>query len=344
MVLHYAQLCAAAGGVDAFLIGSELRGLTRVRASDTDYPAVAALKTLAADVRAILGPDTKIGYAADWSEYNNHQTGDAPGAVLFNLDPLWSDANIDFVGIDNYMPLADWRDGTAHARLRRRERPDLDPRCRLSHAQHPGRRGLRLVLRHRRPTATRRPARRSPMASASPGCGARRISGTGGRTRITTAPTAPKADRRPHGCRRRKPIWFMRARLSRHRQGRERAECLLRSEIVGKRAALLFQRRARRSDPAPVPARRISPSGTTARTIRSRPSMARRCWTRADLRVVLGCAAVSVLPGARRYLGRCGELSIRPLAERQAGRGAAFRSGRGTLRGCGFHRLRCFGS
>src|ERR1700744_2165533 len=114
MVLHYAHLCAAAGGVDAFLIGSEMRGLTRVRNDATAYPTVAALKTLAADVRAILGSGTKIGYAADWSEYNNHQTGDASGAVLFNLDPLWSDANIDFVGIDNYMPLADWRDGDAH--------------------------------------------------------------------------------------------------------------------------------------------------------------------------------------------------------------------------------------
>jgi hypothetical protein len=112
MVLHYALLAEAAGGVDAFLIGSELRGLTHVRDSATTYPAVAALKTLAADVRAILGSGTKIGYAADWSEYNNHQTGDASGAVLFNLDPLWSDANIDFVGVDNYLPLADWRDGT----------------------------------------------------------------------------------------------------------------------------------------------------------------------------------------------------------------------------------------
>ena len=111
MVLHYATLCAAAGGVDAFLIGSELRGLTRVRSDASTYPAVTALKTLAADVRAIL-PGAKIGYAADWSEYNNHQTGG--GALRFNLDPLWSDANIDFVGIDNYMPLADWRDGTAH--------------------------------------------------------------------------------------------------------------------------------------------------------------------------------------------------------------------------------------
>ena len=112
MILHYALLCAAAGGVDAFLIGSELRGLTRVRGSATSYPAVSALRTLAADVRAILGPSTRIGYAADWSEYNNHQTGG--GALLFNLDPLWSDANIDFIGIDNYMPLADWRDGTLH--------------------------------------------------------------------------------------------------------------------------------------------------------------------------------------------------------------------------------------
>ena len=55
MVLHYAHLCAAAGGVDAFLIGSELIGLTHVRDSATTYPAVAALKTLAADVRTILG-------------------------------------------------------------------------------------------------------------------------------------------------------------------------------------------------------------------------------------------------------------------------------------------------
>ncbi|HEX2593243.1 MAG TPA: glycoside hydrolase/phage tail family protein, partial [Rhizomicrobium sp.] len=115
MILHYAHLCAVAGGVDAFLIGSELRGLTQTRDSATTYPAVAALKSLAADVRSILGPTTKIGYGADWSEYNAHQTGDAPGALLFNLDPLWSDANIDFIGIDNYLPLADWRDGTAHA-------------------------------------------------------------------------------------------------------------------------------------------------------------------------------------------------------------------------------------
>lgn len=73
MILHYAYLCAAAGGVDAFLIGSELRGLTTIRSNASTYPTVAALKTLAADVSAILGPSCKVSYAADWSEYFGHQ-------------------------------------------------------------------------------------------------------------------------------------------------------------------------------------------------------------------------------------------------------------------------------
>ncbi len=114
MILHYAHLCAAAGGVDAFLIGSELRGLTTIRDSATSYPAVAQIKSLAADARAILGPSTKISYAADWSEYFGHQPGDGSGDVFFNLDKLWADPEIDFVGIDNYVPLSDWRDGFEH--------------------------------------------------------------------------------------------------------------------------------------------------------------------------------------------------------------------------------------
>ncbi len=114
MVLHYAHLCKAAGGVDAFIIGSEMRGLTTIRSGASMFPAVAALKSLASDVRAILGPGTKIGYAADWSEYFGHQPADGSGDVFFHLDPLWSDANVDFIGIDNYMPLSDWRDGFDH--------------------------------------------------------------------------------------------------------------------------------------------------------------------------------------------------------------------------------------
>ncbi len=115
MILHYAHLCVAAGGVDAFLIGSELRGLTTIRDSATSYPAVAQLQSLAADVRAILGAGAAISYAADWSEYFGHQPADGSGDVFFHLDPLWADGNVDFIGIDNYMPLSDWRDGFEHA-------------------------------------------------------------------------------------------------------------------------------------------------------------------------------------------------------------------------------------
>lgn len=112
-VLHNAALCKAAGGVTAFLIGSELIGLTRTRSGATAYEAVARLKALAAEVRALLGPAVKIGYAADWTEYGAHvRNGGAD--VTFPLDPLWSDANIDFVGIDYYPPVADWREGAAH--------------------------------------------------------------------------------------------------------------------------------------------------------------------------------------------------------------------------------------
>ena len=111
-ILHYAHLCAAAGGVDAFCIGSEMVGLTTIRGPGHSFPAVAALRVLAAEVRAILGPSCKISYAADWTEYFGYTTGNHR---YFHLDPLWADSNIDFVGIDNYMPLADWRDGEDHA-------------------------------------------------------------------------------------------------------------------------------------------------------------------------------------------------------------------------------------
>jgi hypothetical protein len=75
---------------------------------------VAGLKTLAADVRAILGAAPALSYAADWSEYFGHQPADGSGDVHFHLDPLWADGNVDFIGIDVYHPLTDWRDEPAH--------------------------------------------------------------------------------------------------------------------------------------------------------------------------------------------------------------------------------------
>ncbi len=115
MILHYAHLCVAAGGVDAFLIGSEMPGLTTIRSGAATYPAVQALRDLATAVRSILGTGPKIGNAGDWAEYFGHHPSDCSDDVYFHLDPLWADSNIDFIGIDNYMPLSDWRDGFDHA-------------------------------------------------------------------------------------------------------------------------------------------------------------------------------------------------------------------------------------
>lgn len=109
-VLHYASLAASAGGVDGFLLGSELKGLTTLRDETNAFPFVEALVALAGEVRGILGEATATSYGADWSEYFGHQPADGSGDVFFHLDPLWASSHVSAVGIDNYMPLADWRD------------------------------------------------------------------------------------------------------------------------------------------------------------------------------------------------------------------------------------------
>lgn len=114
-ILHYAHLASAAGGIDGFIIGSEMPGLTGVRAENNTFPFVEKLTELAADVRAILGQNTKITYGADWTEYFGYHPGDGSGDVFFHLDSLWSNPAINCVGIDNYMPLSDWRDENASA-------------------------------------------------------------------------------------------------------------------------------------------------------------------------------------------------------------------------------------
>lgn len=120
MVEHYATLCVEAGGVDGFIIASEMIGLTQVRSSLGVYPAVSntdtgseSLRTIAATVKSIVNDTANgclVGYACDWSEQvHSHADG-----FWFNLDPLWADSNIDFIGIDNYLPTSDWREGRFH--------------------------------------------------------------------------------------------------------------------------------------------------------------------------------------------------------------------------------------
>jgi hypothetical protein len=134
MILHYANLCVIAGGVDLFLLGSELRGLETIRGPGWtkqgsigadgrvtwDYPFIDGLIRLADDVRAIFDAEalTKdieemrnlISYAADWSVWMGYQHPDSNGQWP-HLDQLYAHANIDLVCFDNYLPLSDWTTG-----------------------------------------------------------------------------------------------------------------------------------------------------------------------------------------------------------------------------------------
>jgi hypothetical protein len=134
MILHYANLCVVAGGVDLFLIGSELRGLETLRGpawtkagtvavngtAGWDYPFVAGLAQLAADVRGVfdaasLPRDTAalknlIAYSADWSDWMGVQHADSSGQWP-HLDALYAHPAVDLVSFDNYLPLSDWTTG-----------------------------------------------------------------------------------------------------------------------------------------------------------------------------------------------------------------------------------------
>jgi len=133
-ILHYANLCALAGGVDLFLIGSELRGLETIRGTGWtkagttgsdghavwDYPFVDGLITLADDCRSVFDAAglTKdlaslknlITYSADWSVWMGVQHSGADGQWP-HLDQLYASDNIDVVAFDNYLPLSDWTTG-----------------------------------------------------------------------------------------------------------------------------------------------------------------------------------------------------------------------------------------
>ncbi len=96
-ILHHARLVK--DHVDAFIIGSELIGLTKIKDDNGNFPAVDELINLAAQVKKIVGSNVQVSYAADWSEYHHTEGG------IYNLDPLWSSEYIDFIGIDAYFPI-----------------------------------------------------------------------------------------------------------------------------------------------------------------------------------------------------------------------------------------------
>jgi len=134
MILHYANLCVVAGGVDLFLLGSEFRDMETIRGpawskagtvgSDGkvtwDYPFVTGIMQLSDDVRSVFdgaglakdlsGLHNLISYSADWSDWMGFQHPGENGQWP-HLDQLYAHSNIDLICFDNYLPLSDWTTG-----------------------------------------------------------------------------------------------------------------------------------------------------------------------------------------------------------------------------------------
>ncbi|PCJ29603.1 MAG: hypothetical protein COA94_00985 [Rickettsiales bacterium] len=96
-IKHYADLTC--GIVNAFVIGSEMIGLTGFTDRPGSYPATAQFIKSAEMIKDRVSNNTIVTYAADWSEYHHTEGG------WFNMDSLWASKAIDVVAIDAYFPL-----------------------------------------------------------------------------------------------------------------------------------------------------------------------------------------------------------------------------------------------
>tara|TARA_R110002050_G_scaffold299553_1_gene465529 strand:- start:784 stop:2280 length:1497 start_codon:yes stop_codon:yes gene_type:complete len=102
-IRHYSQLFGGTNKIHRMIIGSELRSLTQL-VIDGEYEGVNVLKRLAANVKADFGSDdTLISYTATSYDYHSHNGN-------YNMDALWSDPNIDDIGVSNYLPITDYQD------------------------------------------------------------------------------------------------------------------------------------------------------------------------------------------------------------------------------------------
>ena len=315
------SLCRSGRG-RCFLIGTEMRG-----ADDDPLGRQQRIRrcrrigTCSADVRSILGSGTKIGYAADWSEYFGHQPGDGSATCSST--------------------------STRSGPIRRSISSGSTTTCR----SRTGATASSMPTRPRAgPPSTTGPTCRgtSPAAKASTGS-------------MPAPPTVGAGPHPDHRRRRRQAVGLPlqgSARLvvepalrpprwggERHADGMGAA---IQADLVH-RARLSRPSTAARTSPtssstrnprrascptflaagatmrssAPISRRPISGGATAANNPVSiglrRPDGARPRMRRLDL----GRAALSLLPGADRRLDGRRELAARPLADRSARRGVA---------------------
>ena len=272
--------------------------------------------------KAVLGPGTKVTYAADWSEYFGHQPPDGSGDVYFHLDPLWASAAIDAIGIDVYWPLADWRDGADHARPpgRRRSRPTISPTCAATSPPARATTGTTPAP----PTATRRSARPSPTAPGKPWVFRFKDIRSWWLERALRPPRRRRV-RHAHapGCPQSKPIWFTELGCPAVDKGANQPNVFVDPEELRVVPALLLARHAATTSCSAATCRRSTTAFDPADpdyVAGANPLSTVYAGRMLDLDHIhvycLGRAALSGLPRQHRRLGRRRQLAARPLDHR----------------------------
>ena len=329
MILHYAHLCAAAGGVDAFLIGSELRGLTQVRTAPSSYPAVAELVDLAADVRV----DPRVGHRSSATPPTGRSTSGTTRRTARATSSSTSTRSGRTTRSTSSASTTTCRSPTGATGSTISTPTSADAITDLDYLRGnvEGGEGFDWFYAS---AADREAQVRTPITDGA----ARQAVGLPlqGPPQLVVEPAPQPAGRRRE--RRADGVGageqadpLHRDRLPGGRPRPEPAERLLRPEVGRELPAVLLPRLARRRHAAALPrggARLLGRAGEQPDVERLlRPDDHHR----RDRRLDLGRAAVSGLPGAQRRLDRRRQLAARALAERPARLGLARQPGARAL-------------
>ena len=284
-----------------------------VRSSASELSVRRRAGALAADVRGVLGPARRSPTPPTGRSISGTSRRTAAGDVYFHLDPLWARRAIDFVGIDIYKPLSDWRDGAAISTSRRASaRSTISTIC----AATSRRRGLRLVLCQRgRP---RRRRTRTPITDGAYGkpwvFRFKDIAAWWSNPHYDRPGGVESGDADGLGAAVEADL-VHRARLPGGRQGRQPAERVLRSEDSESRRCRISRAARATTSSSAATSRRCSaffdPEHPASR--RLEPDLA-GLWrphgrSRSHLRLGLGRAALSGLPSRSDIWSDGGELA-----------------------------------
>ena len=156
----------------------------------------------------MLGPATRSPMAPTGANISATIRSTAPATCSSTSIRCGRIPDIDAVGIDNYMPLSDWRDADYADAAIPMVLPDRTIR-RDCERRSPAARVSTGIIRPFDGEAPRERTPRSPTArSASRGSFATRICGAGGRNRTTTASTAMEAEEPTAWAPESKPFFF----------------------------------------------------------------------------------------------------------------------------------------